>query len=60
MQDSLDPVQIRKTSAILGIPSDFIRKDYFVTKVIQTFTKMNDEYFELIFRQFSAFKNLLL
>lgn len=50
MQGNLDALQIRKTSALLGIPADFIRKDYFVTQVIHALTQINDDYFELIFQ----------
>ncbi len=50
MLDKLDSQQIRKTSAILGIPADFIRKDYFVTKVIHALIQIQDDYFELIFQ----------
>ncbi|OGT48100.1 MAG: hypothetical protein A3E82_07030 [Gammaproteobacteria bacterium RIFCSPHIGHO2_12_FULL_38_11] len=50
MQGNLDPLQINKVSALLGIPADFVRKDYFVTQVIHALTKINDEYFELIFQ----------
>ena len=50
MQGNLDPQQTRKTSALLGIPADFVRKDYFVTQVIHALTKINDDYFELIFQ----------
>lgn len=50
MQGNLDSLQIRKTSALLGIPADFIRKDYFVTQVIQSLTQIKDDYFELIFQ----------
>lgn len=50
MQGNLEPLQIRKTSALLGIPADFIRKDYFVTQVIHALTQINDDYFELIFQ----------
>ena len=50
MQGNLDPLQTRKTSALLGISTDFVRKDYFVTQAIHALTKMNDDYFELIFQ----------
>lgn len=50
MQSNLDPQQTRKASALLGIPADFVRKDYFVTQVIHALTKIDDDYFELIFQ----------
>lgn len=50
MQGNLDPLQTRKTSALLDISTDFVRKDYFVTQAIHALTKINDDYFELIFQ----------
>src|SRR3990167_1036977 len=50
MQGNLDTLQTRKTAALLGIPADFVRKDYFVTQVIHALTQINDDYFELIFQ----------
>jgi len=50
MLGELNPDQIRKTSILLGIPADFVRKDYFVTKAIQTLTNFEDDFFELIFQ----------
>ena len=50
MQGNLDPVQISNASALLGISVDAVRKDYFVTQAIHALTKINDDYFELIFQ----------
>ena len=50
MHDNLNPEQTRITSIELGIPSDFVRKDFYVTKAIQTLTSVDDEYFALIFQ----------
>jgi len=50
MPGELNEQQIRKTAILLGLPVDFIRKDYFVTKAIRLLTGVNDEYFELIFQ----------
>lgn len=35
MPGELSEPQIRQTAVILGLPTDFIRKDYFVTKAIK-------------------------
>lgn len=50
MQNDLNDQQLRKVSFQLGLPSDFIRKDYFVTKAIQILTAVEDDYFSLVFQ----------
>ena len=50
MPGELNESQIRKTAIYLGLPADFIRKDYFVTKAIRLLTNVQDDYFELIFQ----------
>ena len=50
MPGELNEQQIRKTAISLGLPVDFIRKDYFVTKAIRLLTGVHDDYFELIFQ----------
>ena len=50
MPGKLNESQIRKTAIYLGLPADFIRKDYFVTKAIRLLTGIEDDYFELIFQ----------
>ena len=50
MQGKLDPQQTRKTSVMLGISTDFVRKDFFVTEVIHALTKIDDEHFGLVFQ----------
>ncbi len=50
MLGELNQEQIRKTAIILGIPDEFIKKDYFVTKAIQALINVDNDYFELIFQ----------
>lgn len=50
MLGEYDEQLARKTSVLLGIPADYIKKDYFVTKAIQALTNIEDEYFALIFQ----------
>jgi len=50
MPGELNEQQIRQTAIILGLPADFIRKDYFVTKAIRLLTQVQNEYFELVFQ----------
>lgn len=50
MLAELNEQHIRKTSVQLGIPADFVRKDYFVTQAIQALTQVEDEYFALVFQ----------
>ena len=50
MLAELNQQQNRKTAIQLGIPTDFVRKDYFVTKAIQTLTCVENEYFSLVFQ----------
>lgn len=50
MPGELNEQQIRQTAIILGLPADFIRKDYFVTKAIRLLTEVQHDYFELIFQ----------
>ncbi len=40
MPGELNESQIRKTAIYLGLPADFIRKDYFVTKAIGSQTNI--------------------
>jgi len=41
---------LEKTSILLDIPTDHIKKDYLVTKAIQALTRIEDKYFPLIFQ----------
>ncbi len=50
MPGELNEQQIRQTAIQLGLPADFIRKDYFVTKAIRLLTHIQNDYFELIFQ----------
>lgn len=50
MPGDLYEQQIRQTAIILGLPADFIRKDYFVTKAIRLLTEVQNDYFELVFQ----------
>src|SRR5579872_5288082 len=50
MLGELSDSQVKKTAKILGIPADFIKKDYYVTLAIQALTHVKDEYFDLIFQ----------
>ena len=50
MPGELNEQQIRKTAIALGLPTDFIRKDYFVTKAIRLLAAVQNDYFELIFQ----------
>ena len=50
MPGELNEQQIRKTAIQLGLPTDFIRKDYFVTKAIRLLTSVQNDYFELVFQ----------
>lgn len=50
MPGDLNEQHIRQTAVILGLPADFIRKDYFVTKAIRLLVDIPNEYFELIFQ----------
>lgn len=50
MPGKLNERHIRKTAIELGIPADFVRKDFFVTKAIRTLATVEDEYFALIFQ----------
>ncbi|MCX7115217.1 MAG: nucleotidyl transferase AbiEii/AbiGii toxin family protein [Gammaproteobacteria bacterium] len=50
MPGELNEQQIRKTAIQLGLPSDFVRKDYFVTKAIRLLTGIQNDYFELVFQ----------
>ena len=50
MPGEINEYQIRKTAIQLGLPADFIRKDYFVTKAIRLLTRVKNDYFELIFQ----------
>lgn len=50
MLGELIDIQVKKTSKILGISTDFVIKDYYVTLVIQELTRIQDSYFDLIFQ----------
>ncbi|HHF0526319.1 TPA: nucleotidyl transferase AbiEii/AbiGii toxin family protein [Legionella anisa] len=50
MPGELNEQQIRQTAIILGLPADFIRKDYFVTKAIRLLVGISNDYFELVFQ----------
>lgn len=50
MPGKLNEHQIRQTAVILGLPADFVRKDYFVTKAIRLLVGTSNDYFELIFQ----------
>jgi predicted nucleotidyltransferase component of viral defense system len=50
MLGKFDPKQIRKTAIQLGIPTDFVKKDYFVTSAIQAITNVENDFFALIFQ----------
>jgi predicted nucleotidyltransferase component of viral defense system len=50
MPGELNEQQIRRTAIILGLPADFIRKDYFVTKAIRLLVGIPNDYFELVFQ----------
>ena len=50
MPGELNEQQIRKTAIYLGLSSDFIRKDYFVTKAIRLLVGIQNDYFGLVFQ----------
>lgn len=50
MPGELNEHHIRKTAIQLGLPTDFIRKDYFVTKAIRLLTSIQNDFFELVFQ----------
>lgn len=50
MPGELNERQIRQTAIFLGLPSDFIRKDYFVTKAIRLLVGIKNDYFGLVFQ----------
>lgn len=50
MLDNLNEQQIKKTAIQLGLPADFIRKDFYITKAIQTLINIKNEHFSLIFQ----------
>lgn len=50
MPGEINEQQIRQTAIILGLPADFIHKDYFVTKAIRLLTGIQNSYFELVFQ----------
>lgn len=56
MPGELNEQQIKQTAILLGLPADFIRKDYFVTKAIRLLTQVQNEYFELVFQGARAFQ----
>ncbi|HAU9810063.1 TPA: nucleotidyl transferase AbiEii/AbiGii toxin family protein [Legionella pneumophila] len=50
MPGELNEQHIRKTAIYLGLPADFIRKDYFVTKAIRLLVGIQNDYFGLVFQ----------
>jgi hypothetical protein len=50
MPGELNEQQIRQTAIYLGLPADFIRKDYFVTKAIRLLVDIRNDYFGLVFQ----------
>jgi len=50
MPGKLNEEHIKKTAKLLGLPSEFIRKDFYVTKAIKTLVNVQDDYFNLIFQ----------
>lgn len=50
MPGKLNEQHVRKTAITLGIPADFVRKDFYVTRAIKTLTNVQDAYFALIFQ----------
>lgn len=50
MPGELNEQQIRQTAIILGLPADFIRKDYYITKAIRLLIAVPNDYFKLIFQ----------
>ncbi|HAT9712911.1 TPA: nucleotidyl transferase AbiEii/AbiGii toxin family protein [Legionella pneumophila subsp. pneumophila] len=50
MPGELNEQQIRQTAILLGLPSEFIRKDYFVTKAIRLLVDIQNDYFGLVFQ----------
>lgn len=50
MPGELNELEIRQTALLLGLPYDFIRKDYFVTKALRLLVATRNDYFKLIFQ----------
>lgn len=50
MPGKLNEQHIRQTAIYLGLPADFIRKDYFVTKAIRILVDVKNDYFGLVFQ----------
>lgn len=50
MPGELNEQQIRQTAIYLGLPADYIRKDYFVTKAIRLLVGIQNDYFGLVFQ----------
>ncbi|MBA2710180.1 MAG: nucleotidyl transferase AbiEii/AbiGii toxin family protein [Tatlockia sp.] len=50
MPGELNNLQIRQTAILLGLPPDFVRKDYFVTKAIRLLVNSPNDYFSLVFQ----------
>ncbi len=50
MLGELLDIQVKKTAKMLGIPADFIIKDYYITLAIQALSSVKDPYFTLIFQ----------
>lgn len=50
MQDDFDEMLARKTAVSLGIPTEFVKKDHYVTQAIRLLTGLEDKYFSLVFQ----------
>ena len=50
MVGELTEEQIKKTAAVLALPAEFIRKDYYVTQALHALTHVHDDHFGLVFQ----------
>lgn len=50
MHDKLKKQEIEKASALLNIPEEYIRKDFYVSELIRTLTLVEDDFFSLVFQ----------
>ena len=57
LQNDLNEQYFKKTAKILGIPVDFVRKDFYVTKAIEILTNVKNDYFRLIFQGGTSLAN---
>ena len=48
MPGDFDEIQNKKASVALGLPVDFVKKDFFITKAIKILTCIDDPYFSLV------------